>query len=191
MGGPGGRSGGSFSAQASSGTPVVRFGVCGGDMPNGDRRPYRCGGTPPSPAHSSDEEEVQKQKATYWLRAARGWRRWRRMVKAARGQKRVLAACLLKDGLRIGSQLVKLVLCFLGLGPVANTQVDWGAGGVWAAGRDRTWDSSGEAAQLQYVLQDDAFRHGGRRWRNFCGDLSLATAAWMPFPLTTSGGRRC
>ena len=130
-------------------------------MPNGDRKPYRCGGASPSPAHSSDEEEVQKQKAAYWLRASRGWRRWRRMVMAARGRKRVLAACLLRDGLRIGSQLVRLVLCFLGMGPVASAQVDWGAGGGWAVGGDRTWDSSDEAAQLQYVLQGDAFRHGG------------------------------
>ena len=86
-------------------------------MPNGRRRPYRCGGTPPSPEHSSDGEEVRAQKAGYWLRASRGWRRLRRMVRGARGQRRLVAACLLRDGLGIGPELVELVLRFLGLGP--------------------------------------------------------------------------
>ena len=90
-------------------------------MPNGDRRPYRCGGIAPSPEHSSDEEEVQAQKAAYWLRAARGWRRWRRLVRGARGRRRLVAMCLLRDGLGIGAELVLLVLRFLGLGSQVGT----------------------------------------------------------------------
>ena len=89
-------------------------------MPNGRRRPYRCGGTAPSPNHSSDEEEVRVQKAAYRLRAFRGWRRWRRLVWEARGRRRLMAACLLRDGLSIGPQLVRLVLRFLGLGPTGG-----------------------------------------------------------------------
>ena len=117
---------------------------------------------------------MAKQKATYWLRAARGWRRWRRMVMAVRVQKRVLAACLLRHGLHIGSQLVGLVLVFLGLRPSPSAQEVaevgvWGAGGDWTAGRDRAWDDSNEATQLLYILQDDASRHGARRWRNLRG----------------------
>ena len=86
-------------------------------MPNGRRRPYRCGGIAPSPDHSSDGEEVQAQKAVYWLRASRGWRRWRRLVRGARGRRRLMATCLLRDGMGIGPELVGLVLRFLGLGP--------------------------------------------------------------------------
>ena len=90
-------------------------------MPNGRRRPYRCGGNAPSPGHSSDEEGVRAQKVAYWLRAARGWRRWRRLVREARGRERLVAVCLLRDGLGIGAELMLLVLRFLGLrSPVGN-----------------------------------------------------------------------
>ena len=39
-----------------------------------------------------------------------------------------------------------------------------GAGGADAADRDRTWDNSDEAIQLQNALRDDARRHGECRW---------------------------
>ena len=82
-------------------------------MPNGRRRPYRCGGIAPSPEHSSDEEDIRVQKATYWMRAARGWRRWRRLVREARSRGRFVALILLRDGMGVGAELVLAVLRFL------------------------------------------------------------------------------
>ena len=83
-------------------------------MPNGRRRPYRCGGAAPSPGHSSDEEGTRVQKAAYWVRAARGWRRWRRLVREARLRERLVAVFLLRDGMGVGAELVLVVLRFLG-----------------------------------------------------------------------------
>ena len=52
-----------------------------------------------------------------------------------------------------------------------NPQDGGVAGGVGVAERDRTWDNSDEAIQLQNALRDDGRRHGGeRRWLNL-GDL--------------------
>ena len=44
---------------------------------------------------------------------------------------------------------------------------DGGVVGEFGAGdRDRTWDNSDEAIQLQNALRDDGRRHGERRWLN-------------------------
>ena len=45
-----------------------------------------------------------------------------------------------------------------------NPQDGGAAGDVGAAERDRTWDNSDEAIQLQNALRDDGRRHGERRW---------------------------
>ena len=86
----------------------------GGAMPNGRRRPYRCGGMAPSPEHSSDDEDTRIQKAAYWVRATWVWRRWRRRVRDSRRQWRFVSVVLMKHGLGIGGGLVRLVLRYLG-----------------------------------------------------------------------------
>ena len=47
-----------------------------------------------------------------------------------------------------------------------NPQDDGGAGGAGVDERDRTWDNSDEAIQLQNALRDDGRRHGECRWLN-------------------------
>ena len=53
-------------------------------MPNEPREPYRVGARSPSPIHSSDSEDIDREKRRYFLLASRVAWRWYAMVWYAR-----------------------------------------------------------------------------------------------------------